>query len=468
METKNHAKNLTYQPKTAWNLYDQNMYSQIFYINDEYKDFLNKAKTERETSSEIESIARAHGFVPIDQVNQIGPGSKVMLNYRNKAVMLAVVGTTPLEQGCNIIGSHSDVPRLDLKPNPLYEEQQLALLKTHYYGGIKKYQWLGIPLALHGVVCRADGVTVNIVVGEDENDPVFTITDLLPHLAKNQMEKKMTEAIKGEGLNILIGGIPLIGNADTKNPVKLAVLDALNKKFGMVEEDFISAEFEMVPAFKAKDVGIDRSMVGAYGQDDRVCVYTSLRAILDIEQPQHTAVTIFMDKEEIGSSGNTGMDAKTFENFMAELISKTMPSYNELILRRCLANSKALSADVTAAFDPNYPDVLEKNNAARCGYGVVMTKYTGSRGKSGANDAHAEFMGYIRNLFKGHNIPYQVGELGKVDQGGGGTIAYLMAAYGMDVLDCGVALLGMHSPFEVSSKADVYATYQAYKVFLEQ
>jgi aspartyl aminopeptidase len=468
METKNRANDLTYAPKTAWNIYDKNMHPQIFNFNNEYKDFLNKAKTERETSIEIESLARSYGFIPINEVHQLVPGSKVMLNYRDKAVMLAVIGSQPLEQGCNIIGSHSDVPRLDLKPNPLYEDQNMALLKTHYYGGIKKYQWLGIPLALHGVVCRADGVTVNIVIGEDENDPVFTITDLLPHLAKNQMEKKMLEAVTGEGLNILIGGIPLADNGDSKNPIKLAVLDALNKNFGMIEEDFISAEFEIVPTFKAKDVGIDRSMVGSYGQDDRICVFTSLKAILTLDMPKHTAVAMFMDKEEIGSSGNTGMDSRTFENFMAELISKTMPNYNELILRRCLANSKALSADVTAGLDPNYPEVLEKNNAARIGYGVVMTKYTGSRGKSGANDAHAEFMGYVRALFRGHNIPYQVGELGKVDQGGGGTIAYLMAAYGMDVLDCGAALLGMHSPYEVSSKADVFATYQAYKVFFEQ
>lgn len=460
-------KELLYQPKSAWYQANEQLRTEIFSFNHWYKDFLDQAKTERETVWQLEKLARSQGFVSLNDVHSLQPGSKVMFNYRDKVMMMAVIGYQPLEKGCNIIGAHVDAPRLDLKPNPLYEEQGLALFKTHYYGGIKKYQWLSIPLALHGVVYRHDGSSVNVCIGEDADDPVFTITDLLPHLAKKQMEKKLSEAVQGEDLNILIGGIP-VDDQQAKNPVKLAILEILHNKFGIKEEDFISAEFEAVPAFKARDVGIDRSMVGAYGQDDRVCVYTTLRAILDIPTPQHTAVALFFDKEEIGSNGNTGMESRTFENFMAELLAKTESGYNELTLRRCLYNSRALSADVNVAFDPNFPDVLEKNNAARLGYGVVLTKYTGARGKSGTNDAHAEFVAYVRNLFNYHQIPWQIGELGKVDQGGGGTIAYMMAAYGMDVIDCGVALLGMHSPFEVASKIDVYAAYRAYNVFFQQ
>ncbi|MBM7855803.1 aspartyl aminopeptidase [Desulfohalotomaculum tongense] len=465
-QPKHPAENLAYKKESAWYQMDNGLMSHIFSFNEQYKTFLNMAKTERETSLQVVSMARENGFTPINEIDKIQPGSRVMLNYRNKAVMMAVVGTNPIDQGCSIIGSHSDSPRLDLKPNPLYEKEDLALLKTHYYGGIKKYQWLGIPLALHGVVCLKNGSTISVVVGEESSDPVFTITDLLPHLAEKQMNKKMLEAVTGEGLNIIIGGIPLQHSEEIKNPVKLAILEKLYQQFGMTEEDFISAEFEVVPAWPARDVGLDRSMIGSYGQDDRVCVYTSLRAIMDINVPKHTAVTIFMDKEEIGSSGNTGMAARTFENFMAELVAKILPAYSELALRRCLANSKALSADVNAALDPNYEEVLEKMNACKLGRGVVITKYTGSRGKVHANDAHAEFMGYIRSIFSQNNIPWQTGELGKVDEGGGGTIAYLMAVYGMDVVDCGVPILGMHSPFEVASKLDVYTAYQAYKAFL--
>ncbi len=465
MQIKHPAEQLTYRRQNAWQKINGNLKDEILTFNEGYKKFLDFSKTERETALQITAEAQSRGFIPLNETGRLQPGSKVMLNYRDKAVMLAVVGTDPIDLGANIIGSHTDAPRLDLKPHPLYEKSGLALLKTHYYGGIKKYQWLGIPLALHGVVVRKDGITVSVVIGESSEDPVFTITDLLPHLAKDQMSKKITEAITGEGLNVIIGGIPL-ANEDVNNPIKLAVLDTLYKKFGMNEEDFVSAEFEVVPAWKARDVGIDRSMVGAYGQDDRVCVYTSLQAIMNTNMPKTTAVTIFMDKEEIGSSGNTGMASRTFENFMAELTARLLPQYSELALRRCLANSKALSADVNAALDPNYEEVMEKNNAAVLSHGVVLTKYTGSRGKSQANDAHAEFMGYVRNLLNANNIPWQTGELGKVDQGGGGTIAYLMAAYGMDVLDCGVALLGMHSPFEVASKIDVYAAYQAYHAFL--
>ncbi|MTI80676.1 MAG: aminopeptidase [Firmicutes bacterium] len=462
---KHPAESLLYKSKSAWYNVDNTLMSSVISFNESYKLFLNQAKTERETAVQITQLAQENGFAPINSVNKLQPGSKVMLNYRDKAVMLAVIGANPIDQGCNIIGSHTDAPRLDLKPNPLYEDQNLAMLKTHYYGGIKKYQWLGMPLALHGVICFKNGSSVNIMIGEESNDPVFTITDLLPHLAKEQMGKKMSEAISGEGLNIVVGGIPINEDEKLKNPVKLAVLDKLNQQFGITEEDFISAEFEVVPAWPARDVGLDSSMVGSYGQDDRVCVYTSLKALLDINTPTFTSVAMFMDKEEIGSSGNTGMAARTFENFMAELIARILPGYSELALRRCLATSKALSADVTAGLDPNYESVMEKMNASRLGYGVSITKYTGSRGKVHANDAHAEFLGYIRHLLNQNNIPWQTGELGKVDEGGGGTIAYLMAVYGMDVLDCGVPILGMHSPFEVASKVDIFSAYRAYKAF---
>ena len=465
-QIKHPAEELVKKNISAWTIMNGENNAEIFSFSEEYKAFISKAKTERSTCLEITNLAYKQGFEPLGDRGMLKPGSKVLLNYRDKTVMLGVVGTSPLDLGCNIIGSHTDAPRLDLKPCPLYEEEGLALFKTHYYGGIKKYQWLGIPLALHGVASLKDGSIISLTIGEDAGDPVFTISDLLPHLAKNQMEKKMIEAVEGEGLNVIVGGIPLAAER-LKNPVKLAVLEALNSRFGIIEEDFISAEFEIVPAWPARDVGIDRSMIGAYGQDDRACVYTSMQAILHTTMPRNTAVVMFLDKEEIGSSGNTGMTARIFENFMAEILYKLMPNYTELALRRYLANSKALSADVNAAIDPNYRDVMEKLNSSRLGQGVVLTKYTGTRGKVMANDAHAEYVGYIRNLLNQRGIPWQTGELGKVDQGGGGTIAYLMAVYGMDVLDCGVPLLGMHSPFEVSSKVDVYAAYQAYKAFLE-
>ncbi|WP_031514312.1 aminopeptidase [Desulfofalx alkaliphila] len=464
---KHKAEELEYKRSSVWLRMNTKERKEIFSFNEGYKAFLDAAKTEREAAFQIEQMAREHHFIPINDVDRLQPGSKVMLNYRNKAVMLAIIGKKPLERGCKILGSHTDAPRLDLKPLPLYEKEGLALLKTHYYGGVKKYQWLGIPLALHGVACRKDGTCIPVVIGTGKEDPVFTISDLLPHLAKDQMEKKMMDAVEGEGLNVIFGGIPLEGR-QIKEPVKLALLERLNKDYGLAEEDFISAEFEVVPAWGARDVGLDSSMVGAYGQDDRVCVYTSLRAILETEAPDYTGVALFLDKEEIGSTGNTGMKARVFENFMAEIIERLAPPYGELTLRRCLANSRALSADVMAALDPNYPEVMERLNSSKMGHGVVLTKYTGSRGKVNTNDAHAEFVAYVKNLLTENNIPWQTGELGKVDQGGGGTIAHMMAAYGMDVLDCGVPVIGMHSPFEVVSKVDVYASYLAYKVFLEQ
>jgi aspartyl aminopeptidase len=375
-----------------------------------------------------------------------------------------IVGQQPLEKGLNIIASHIDSPRLDLKPRPLYEADGMALFKTHYYGGIKKYQWVAMPLALHGVVVKKNGTVVNIVLGENKDDMVFTIADLLPHLAKDQMDKKMTEAVKGEALNVLIGSRPIAdGESD---PLKLQILNLLKEKYDIEEDDFTSAELELVPAYEAREIGFDRSMVGAYGQDDRISAYTSLISTLETENPGRTGVCLFVDKEEIGSTGNTGLQSLVIENLVAELLHLAgITDY--YTLRKVLAESYALSADVNSAVDPNYPDVFEKMNNSFMGNGIVLTKYTGSRGKSDSNDANPEFLGQIRKLFDDNGVVWQIGELGKVDIGGGGTVAQYMARYGMEVVDCGAALLGMHSPFEVASKADVYMSYKAYKAFLQ-
>lgn len=449
----------------AWTKLDQREKKAVMEFGEEYRHFISTAKTERETIDFAVSLARERGFVPLQECTGLRPGDKVFAVEHGKIMAMAVIGNEFLENGLNIVGAHVDSPRLDLKPKPLYEEADLALLKTHYYGGIKKYQWVSIPLALHGVVIREDGQVISLVIGEKEEDPVFTVTDLLPHLAKDQMEKKMSEAIGGESLNLLVGGIPVAGGG-IKEKVKLTVLEHLAEKYGMTEEDFISAELEAVPAWPARDVGLDRSMVGAYGQDDRVSVFTTLKAIVDLAAPSRTAVALFVDKEEIGSVGNTGMHSAFLANFVAELAGRCLPQYNELSLRRILANSRALSADVNAGLNPNYPDVMDKLNAGRLGHGVVLTKYTGSGGKKGASDAHAEFMAFVRRVFNREGVIWQSGLLGKVDQGGGGTIAYLLAMHGMDVVDCGVALLGMHSPFEVAHKMDIYMAYRGYRAFL--
>ncbi|OAT79469.1 aminopeptidase [Desulfotomaculum copahuensis] len=449
----------------AWERMDDGMRQAAYAFAGAYRQFISMAKTERETVQWAAGFARNNGFAALEERPRLNPGDRIFSVVRGKAMLLAVVGSEPLEKGLNIVGAHVDAPRLDLKPRPLYEENGLALLKTHYYGGIKKYQWVSMPLALHGVVVRGDGQVLPLVIGENEQDPVFTITDLLPHLAKDQMEKKMSEAIKGEALNLLVGGIPVTA-AEVKEKVKQAVLDQLQRDYGLTEEDLISAELEAVPAWPARDVGLDRSMIGAYGQDDRVCAYTALQAVAGLPAAGRTAVVLLADKEEIGSVGNTGMHSAMLANFVAELAGRTQPQYSDLVLRRALYNSRALSADVDGALDPNYPDVSDKLNVSRPGHGVVLNKYTGSRGKSGANDAHAEYMGFVRRLFNQAGVIWQTGELGKVDQGGGGTIAYMLADYGMDVLDCGVGLLGMHSPFEVASKADIYMAYRAYLAFL--
>lgn len=432
-----------------------------------YKNFLNNAKTEREYALLAEKTAKDLGFKPLSEAKALKPGDKVYKVNRGKAIMLAVIGKEDIENGVNILGAHIDSPRLDLKQNPLYEDGEMALFKTHYYGGIKKYHWTAMPLAIHGKVILGDGSEVDISIGDEGSDVTFTISDLLPHLATEQYEKKLKDAIEGESLNALIGTIP-VDDKDAKSPVKYAIMQYLNKTYGITEEDFISAEIELIPAYNVKDVGFDRSVVGGPSQDDRVCAYTAMKAIFDIDVPSKTAVCLLVDKEEIGSMGNTGMKSRFFENTLAEICAMLKPNYNDLTIRRCLSASQCLSADVCAAHDPNYPNVLEKNNGAKMGYGVVIVKYTGSRGKGGSSDASAEFVGEVRRLFNSQNVLWQTSELGKIDLGGGGTIAQYVANLDVDTVDCGVALLSMHSPFELASKMDIYMTYKGYKAFIDR
>ena len=460
------AASLAYRRQNAWDRMSKDEKVRVMAFSEDYKEFLSKAKTERATVGVILNHIKRAGFRHLEDTVQLKPGDKVFVNNRQKSLIIAVIGNYPLEGGLNIVGAHIDSPHLDLKPQPLYEDEGMALLKTHYYGGIKKYQWLAVPLALHGVVIKNNGSAIPLSIGEIPDEPVFTVTDLLPHLAKDQIEKKMSDAIPGENLNILAGGIPLVGKG-LKERFKLAVLKHLNRRYGIVEEDLISAELELVPAWPARDIGLDRSFVGGYGQDDRVCVYTSLRAAVETVLPERTTLLVLADKEETGSNGNTGMESAFFTNTVAEIAARCITGYSELILRRILTNSRALSADVNVGLDPNYEEVVEKMNTARLGCGVVLSKYTGSKGKYATNDAHAEMMAFVRRIFNNTGVIWQTGELGKVDQGGGGTIAHLMAAHNMDVLDCGVALLGMHSPFEVASKADIYMAYKGYKAFFE-
>ena len=449
--------------KCGWDTLSVDIKQDITRFNDEYIHFLNRSKTEREATSFITEILDKNGFVNIKDKMILVPGDKVYYVNRAKSVYAAVLGSKPVEAGLNIIGSHIDSPRLDLKPNPLYEDTGFAYFKTHYYGGIKKYQWTTIPLSIHGVIVKANGEKITINIGEDDEDPIFTITDLLPHLAQEQMEKKLKDGVAGEDLNLLIGSIP-IGDEKVTERIKLNILKILNDKYGITEKDFVSSELELVPAFKARSLGFDRSMVAAYGQDDKICAYTSLRALLDTVTPVKTAVCIFADKEEIGSMGNTGMESHVFDTFISELLNKTNTNRPNL-LDKVFCNSKMLSADVDAGLDPIYASVSEKNNAAYLGKGVGLNKYTGARGKSGASDANAEFVAQIRNIFESNNIMYQVSELGKVDTGGGGTIAYILANKGVDVIDCGVPVLSMHAPYEVTSKFDVYEAYRAYAAF---
>ena len=453
------------QKKVGWEGITEKNKNEIYNYCNGYMGFLNKGKTEREIIKTSIELAEKKGFKDISKFKTLKPGDKVYYVNRAKNIYLAVIGTEDIERGLHIIGAHADSPRLDLKPNALYEDDGFAYLKTHYYGGIKKYQWTTIPLAIHGVIVKANGEKIEVCIGENEMDPIFTITDLLPHLAQEQMERKLKDGVKGEDLDLLIGSIPY-NDKEVSEKVKLNILNILNKKYGITEADFLSSEIELVPAFKARTLGLDESMVAAYGQDDKICVYTSLTAILNVENPKNTAVCMIVDKEEIGSMGNTGMESHVFDTFISVILNK-MGVNKPNLLDAVFCNSKMLSADVDAGMDPIYASASEKTNAAYLGRGVGVNKYTGARGKSGASDANAEFVAWVRNLFETNKIKYQVSELGKVDLGGGGTIAYILANKGMDVIDCGVPVLSMHAPYEVTSKYDIYEAHKAYKAFYE-
>ena len=464
------VKELTKKYEYAWEKYSDEDLKKVFDLSDRYKDFMTIAKTERECVDEFVALAEKEGYKDLNKIiennESLKAGDKVYVNHMGKSLALFLIGKESLQKGMRILGAHIDSPRLDLKQNPLYEDTDLAMMETHYYGGVKKYQWVTIPLSIHGVMIRKDGSSVKVVIGEDANDPVVGISDLLVHLSADQMQKKVANAIEGEDLNILVGSIP-IKDKEAKNRVKLNILKLLNEKYGIVEEDFVSAELEVVPAGAARDYGLDRSMVVAYGHDDRICAYTSFEAMMEMTEADKTCVTLLVDKEEVGSIGATGMHSKFFENAVAEIVDR-MGDYSDIKVRRALSNSKMLSSDVSAAFDPNYPSVMEKNNCAYFGKGIVFNKYTGARGKSGCNDANAEFVGQIRSIMDKHGVTWQTAELGKVDQGGGGTIAYILAQYGMEVIDCGVALHNMHAPWEVASKADIYETMRGYYAFLQE
>ena len=427
-----------------------------------YMDFIGSSKTERLIVEHAEQIAREHGFRHIDEYGELHAGDKVLFNNRGKNLYLAVIGSRNIEEGLNIIGAHADSPRLDLKPQPLYQDGDFAFFNTHYYGGIKKYQWTTIPLAIHGVIVRADGETIQVHIGDDDNDPVFVISDLLPHLGKKQAQEKLTDAIKGEKLDVMVGNIPA-GDND-KQAIKENVMRILNNRYGITEDDFTSAELELVPAFKARSAGFDESLVAAYGQDDKVCVYASLRAMLEIENPERTAVCLFSDKEEIGSMGNTGMESHVFDTFISDLLNKLNVNRPNL-LDKVFCNSRMLSADVDACVDPLYAEVNDMTNAGFAGHGIVLNKYTGSGGKYNASDANAEYVGFVKRLFRDNGVKYQFSELGKVDEGGGGTIAYILANKGVDVIDCGVPVISMHSPYEITSKFDIYEAYKGYRAF---
>ena len=478
--------------KLAWDKYGEKELKELTLLADGYKKFLDAGKTERECVDEAVRQAKAKGYTDLNEAIANGKtlkaGDKVYAICMNKAVALFNIGTKPLSEGMTLLGAHVDSPRLDLKQNPLYEDNGFALLDTHYYGGVKKYQWVTLPLAIHGVVSKKDGTNVNVVIGEDDNDPVFCITDLLIHLSARQLDKKAATVIEGEALDVLFASMPISEQTDeeidndanltdeekeakkkekVKDKVAAHAMKLLSDKYGIEEEDFLSAELEIVPAGKARDCGIDSSMVIAYGHDDRVCAYTSLVAMLEVDKVEKTTCCLLVDKEEIGSVGATGMQSRFFENTVAELIDR-VEGYNELTYRRCLANSKMLSSDVSAAYDPNFPEAFEKKNTAFFGKGMVFNKYTGARGKSGSNDANSEYFAEIRRMMDDNDVSFQTAELGKVDFGGGGTIAYIMALYGMNVIDAGIAVLNMHAPWEIISKADLYETTKGYVAFLRE
>ena len=461
----------------AWKRYSAEQLDALHYLCEGYKSFISDNKTERECVAASVRMAEEAGYVNLAERVASGeplkPGDKVYAVNRGKSLMLAHLGTEPLERGVNILGAHVDSPRLDVKQDPLEERNELVTLDTHYYGGVKKYQWVTMPLAIHGVVCKKDGTTVDVVIGEDEADPVFCITDLLPHLGSQQMTKKASEVIEGEMLDVLVGNRPIVVEEGAekdeeaeKSPVKAGVVALLREQLGIEEEDLLSAELEIVPAGAARDLGLDRSMILGYGQDDRVCAYTSLVAQLDCKEPARTAVTLLVDKEEIGSVGATGMTSHFFEDTMAEILELAGET-GALALRRCLAASSMLSSDVSAGFDPAFASVFEPKNSAYLGHGLTFNKFTGSRGKSGSNDADAEYVATIRRVMDEGGVHWQTAELGKVDAGGGGTIAYILATYGMSVIDCGVPVLSMHAPWEATSKADVYEAYRGYQEFLK-
>ncbi len=460
---ENLKEKLFKKKESGWKSLNDSQKEEVFAVSKRYMDFLNVSKTEREFIKNARKLANEHGFKDIMEFESLKPGDKIYFVNREKSMYLAIIGENPIENGMNIIGSHVDSPRLDLKPNPLTEEGGLAYFKTHYYGGIKKYQWTTIPLSLHGVIVKANGEKFEVNIGEDENDPIFTITDLLPHLAQAQMEKKLKDGVEGENLSLLIGSIPY-DERDCAEQVKLNILNILNQKYGITEVDFTSSELELVPQFKARSLGFDESMVAAYGQDDKVCAFTSLDAMMRLENVKTTAVCILSDKEEIGSMGNTGMESHMFDFFISEILNKLGINRPNL-LDRVFCFSKMLSSDVDAGFDPLYASVSDRNNAGFLGRGISLNKYTGARGKSGASDANAEFVAWVRNVFENNGILYQVAELGKVDVGGGGTIAYILANKGADVIDCGVPVLSMHAPYEVTSKLDVWMAWGAYRSF---
>lgn len=455
--------------KNAWTTYKEEDIQELDKVCDGYRAFLDAGKTERECVKEIVRMAEDRGYRNLADVakegSQLQAGDKVYHVCMDKTVVMFNIGTESLEQGMNILGAHIDSPRMDVKQNPLYENGDFAYLDTHYYGGIKKYQWVALPLAIHGVVCKKDGNVIDISIGDNDGDPVFCVSDLLVHLAGEQMEKKANKVIEGENLDILFGSKKLADQ--DKDAVKNGILELLKKQYDIEEEDFISAELEVVPAGKAREAGIDRSMIMAYGQDDRVCAYTSLMAMLAVDDVKRTTCCLLTDKEEIGSVGATGMRSRFFENSVAEMMN-LMGQFSEIALRRCLASSCMLSSDVNAAYDPLFASAFDKNNASYFGRGMVFSKFTGSRGKSGSNDANAEYIARIRKMMDENDICYQTAELGKVDVGGGGTIAYILSLYGMEVIDCGVAVLNMHAPWEVTSKADIYETLKGYKVFLRE
>ena len=462
--------------KNAWEKYPQGeKRNEVFAFAEEYRKFISACKTERECTTYIYDLAKAEGFIDLDEAiaagAQLKAGDKVMANNMGKGLAMFVLGEKSMEAGMNIVGAHIDSPRIDLKQVPMFEDTQMAMLDTHYYGGIKKYQWVALPLALHGVICKKDGSIVNVNIGDKPEDPVFGISDLLIHLSAEQMDKKAAKVIEGESLDLLIGSIPMTEEEDTeekvKDKVKGNILRILEETYGVEEEDFLSAEIEVVPAGDARDYGLDRSMIMGYGHDDRVCAWPSYKAMLEVDVPEYTSVCLLVDKEEIGSVGATGMESKFFENCVAEVMNLA-GCYSELAVRRALKNSKMLSSDVSAAFDPNFPSVMERKNSAYFGKGLVFNKFTGRGGKGGSNDANPEYIAKLRNIMDNNDVAFQTAELGKVDQGGGGTIAYILANYGMNVIDSGVAVLNMHAPWEIISKVDLYEAYRGYIAFLKE